>query len=124
MAAKKKPAASGASKRPSKPLKSFDDKEGMRGRSARAMSVKELEVELAKMYGNSKNWLPSFTPKTEKAAVMEFQDVVSESHLWSYPGAMKAAANLAKRGWAVSAEDDYTRGMKKPISKKSAPKKK
>ncbi len=119
MAAKKKPAASGASKRPSKPLKSFDDKEGMRGRSARAMTQQELQAALVKKYG-----VPTFKPMSEKQAIQQFQDVVSESNMWSYPGVMKAAAKVASRGWAASAEDDYTRGMKKPVSKKSAPKKK
>jgi hypothetical protein len=118
MAAKKKPAA-GASKRPSKPLKSFDDKEAMRGRSARAMTQQELQAALVKKYG-----VPMVPPMTRKQAVQRFQDVVSESNLWNYPGVMKAAAAVATRGWAASAEDYYTRGMKKPVSKKSAPKRK
>lgn len=110
MAAKKTPASKsstpskaatpkpGNGVRPSKPMAQYSQ-EDMRSRSARTMNVKELEQAIVKKYG-----VPTFKPMTVKQAVREFQDVVSESNLWNYPGVKKAAANVAERGHQASAE--------------------
>lgn len=96
MAAKK--AAKKAAQRPSRPMPEYNAEE-MRKRSSRTMTQKELQKALIKQYG-----LPKFEPMTEKRAIQSFQDVVSESHLWNYPGAMKAAAKVASMGHQASAE--------------------
>lgn len=106
-----------AKKRPSKPMKEYTQ-EDMRNRSARAMTAKELEAELMKKYG-----MPSFSPMSEEKAIKQFQDVVSESSLWNYPGVKKAAANVASKGWQASAEADYKKRAAQ-AQKKQAQKKK
>lgn len=96
MAAKK--AAKKAAQRPSRPMPEYNAEE-MRKRSSRTMTQKELQAALIKKYG-----VPEFEPMTVKEAVSAFQDVVSESNLWNYPGIMQAASAVAKRGHQASAE--------------------
>lgn len=96
MAAKK--AAKKAAQRPSRPMPEYNVEE-MRKRSSRIMTQKELQNAIVKKYG-----VPTFKPMTEKQAIQQFQDVVSESNLWNYPGVKKAAATVAAMGHQASAE--------------------
>lgn len=96
--AAKKAAKKAANPRPSRPMPEYNAEE-MRKRSSRTMTQKELQAALIKKYG-----VPTFKPMTEKQAVSSFQDVVSESNLWNYPGIKQAARIVAQMGHQASAE--------------------
>jgi len=109
MAAKK--AAKKAAQRPSRPMPEYNAEE-MRKRSSRTMTQKELQNALIKKYG-----VPTFKPMTVKQAVAQFQDVVSESNLWNYPGIKQAARKVAERGHQASAEDYYKKDREQRMAK-------
>lgn len=111
MAAKKATPAKKAAKRPSRPMPEYNAEE-MRKRSSRTMTQKELENALIKKYG-----VPTFKPMTVKQAVAQFQDVVSESNLWNYPGIKQAARKVAERGHQASAEDYYKKDREQRMAK-------
>lgn len=111
MAAKKVTPAKKASARPSRPMPEYTVEE-MRKRSSRTMTQKELQNAIVKKYG-----VPTFKPMTEKQAIKSFQDVVSESNLWNYPGVMKAAAKVASIGHQASAEAYMKKEQQKQVAK-------
>lgn len=92
------PMKKAAAPRPSRPMPEYNGEE-MRKRSSRTMTQKELQAALIKKYG-----VPEFEPMTVKQAVSQFQDVVSESNLWNYPGIKQATRAVAEQGHQASAE--------------------
>jgi hypothetical protein len=93
----------------------------MAAKKAAAKGV-SVEEQIRKLYGRNKNVIsrgsgePGDTgPVSRKKYVSAFQDVIAESSIGNYRGAMNAAARIATSEW------NNTFGPKKAAAKKAMP---